>query len=294
MENAAQPTVRFGDWIGEGWKMFTEQWKAWVVHMLVFFGLVFVPAGLFGFLFALGPLLSGRPDSAAPLLFIPLLFILIPLIIVAQVFLMAGMYQSAFKQLRGGRIELGDLFSGRDNFLPILGATLLIGVMMMIGAFLCVIPMFIVMGMFFFTIPLIIDRRMGVFDAMQASRSLTSRDLIMFTLFAFLVYLIAQAGAYACYIGLLVTMPLQYTITAVAYRDCFGMLGAKNFIQPAPDMPDTYVPPMTYQQPRPDVFAPPQPPPPPPQPSSTFACSNCQMELPQTATFCPRCGARAR
>ena len=43
----AAPQVRFGDWISEGWKMFTEQWKGWVTVSLGFFLAVVVPIGGF-------------------------------------------------------------------------------------------------------------------------------------------------------------------------------------------------------------------------------------------------------
>src|SRR2546426_734909 len=39
--------VRFGDWISEGWKMFTEQWKGWVTIALGFFVVVILPIGAF-------------------------------------------------------------------------------------------------------------------------------------------------------------------------------------------------------------------------------------------------------
>src|SRR6185295_8832266 len=47
MDNAPKIEVRFGDWIGEGWKMFTEQWKGWVKISLGFFLVVIVPIGMF-------------------------------------------------------------------------------------------------------------------------------------------------------------------------------------------------------------------------------------------------------
>jgi len=33
MSSTELPGARFGDWISEGWKMFTEQWKAWVLEL---------------------------------------------------------------------------------------------------------------------------------------------------------------------------------------------------------------------------------------------------------------------
>jgi uncharacterized paraquat-inducible protein A len=117
---------------------------------------------------------------------------------------------------------------------------------------------------------------MGVFEAMRASRDLTQRKLLMFVLFAFLVQLIVSAGTYACYVGLLATWPLMFTITAVAYRDCFGVEGARSFAQvPSPKQPG-YGP-----APVPDS---------PPVEQQSMVCPNCQASLPAAAQFCFRCG----
>jgi uncharacterized membrane protein len=57
----------------------------------------------------------------------------------------------------------------------------------------------------------------------------------MLTAFAFVVGLIAGAGAILCYVGMLASYPLLFLITSVAYRDVFGVAGASN--------PQTYSPP---------------------------------------------------
>jgi hypothetical protein len=223
------PKVRLGDWIGEGWNMFAAQWKVWVLNALVLFGVVFVPiAAMVGMVFVLAPA-AGSFGGGLPFIAMLLMMFVVVITALAQVFLVAGMYKCAFKQLRGEPISTADMFSGGDKVLPILGAGILIGILTMIGFVLCIIPAFIVAGALYFTIPLIVERDMGVIDAMSTSRDATRGDLLMFVLFAFLVALIAQAGGYACYVGLLVTMPLQYTIAAVAFRDCFGVPGARSF-----------------------------------------------------------------
>jgi uncharacterized membrane protein len=187
------------------------------------------------------------------------------------------MYRSALKQLRGGRIGFGDLFSGSDCFLRLLGATLVAGALGTIGLLLCVIPGLLVGGLFLFTAPLIVDRNLGVIEAMRMSRELTRRNLLLFTLFALVVAIIAWVGSYVCYVGLLVSYPLLFTIMTVAYRDCFGVAGARRFVAPVPPGPPSY------------ASAPPQAWPPPPA-----VCLNCQMEVPAQAAFCPRCGSRLR
>jgi len=250
-----------------------------------------------------------------------LIFLGVILVILASTYLHAGMYRTAFKQLRGEPISTGDLFSAGDCFPSLLGAAILVGILVMIGALLCIIPAFIVAGALYFTFPLVVERRMSAGEAIQASRDATRGDLFMFVLFAFVVSLIAQAGSYLCYVGILATLPLQYTIGAIAYRDCFGVAGARSFASKAAP-PNAYgAPPHSgYQPAAPQQWSgygsststpPPsavyQPPPsagPPttaPQqhaptgavqqePTAGVTCPNCQAELPAGARFCARCG----
>ena len=279
--------VRFGEWISEGWKMFTEQWKGWVTLSLGFFVAVVVPIGAFivtMYVMMVATMMSQQHPRAAPpqmpvmtlIIFYVGLFALIMLLMPLTVLMMGGAYRAAFKQLRGGRVEFRDLFSARNCYWRLLGATLLHSVFVFIGGMLCVIPAFIVAGLLLFTLPLIVERDLGVFEAMRASRDLTQRHLLMFTLFAFVVQLIASAGSYACYVGLLATWPLMFTMTAVAYRDCYGVSGARRFLQTASSPQIDYgSAPTTNTSP-------------PPQPS--LACPTCQISLPATAQFCPQCG----
>jgi hypothetical protein len=136
----------------------------------------------------------------------------------------------------------------------------------LIGSMLCVIPGLIVMGAMYFAIPLVVHGGYGSTEAMRLSREATRGDLFMFVLFALVVSLIAQAGAYACYVGYLATLPLTFTIGAVAYRDVFGVAGARSFASKAV-APNAYgAPPLPpgYQQPGPPQwsgYAPPAQPP---------------------------------
>jgi uncharacterized membrane protein len=358
MQNIEKPQVRFGEWISEGWKMFTEQWKAWVINTLVYAlicgtPIMLVIGGFYAYLFTQLSNTSsryGQPQIApeAILTFYGVFFLVGFLTLFVAAFFTGGMHKSALKQLRGGKVELRDLFSGGNTYFPILIATILTVVLSVIGSLLCIIPGLLVSGALFFTMPLIVDRRLGPVEAMKASFELTKKNIWMFTLFAFVVGLISQAGAYACYVGLLATIPLMFTISAVAYRDLFGVEGAKYFNPPpSPPVPGAYGQPFpdAYQappyagygqagfgqpysggsreqappqenhpaQPAPveplleNSVAPPNVEPPAPLPDGTMPlssiapssppsarinCVNCQMDLPATAGFCPRCGTR--
>jgi hypothetical protein len=75
---------------------------------------------------------------------------------------------------------------------------------------------------------------------MAESKEVVQKNLIMFILFQFVVQLIAQSGQYLCYVGLLATFPLQFTMSIIAYRDCFGVQGARSFQPPPPVNPAAY------------------------------------------------------
>lgn len=150
----------------------------------------------------------------------------------------------------------------------------MVAALVFVGLLLCVIPAYIAMGLLFFSTPLIVERGLSPVAALQTSKDLTRQNVLMFTLFAFVTSLIASVGSYACYIGLLATFPLQFTITAVAYRDCFGVEGAKSFSAgPAPAA---------------DYGAP--PPAAPGAWNNTGGCRHCGAALPATGDFCPGCG----
>jgi len=282
-----KPEVKW-DWISEGWKMFTEQWQGWVKLSLGFFIGIFVPviaAGVFIYLMVFATAVATSSTNAPPQLgFIPIFgiffiyLILFVWIALASALVNGGMFRAALKQLRGGKIEFRDIFAAKDCFLKILGAGVLEGLLTLVGAVLCIIPALIIPGLFFFTIPLILERGLGVTDAMRESYELTKKNFLMFVLFAFVVGIIAQIGTYACYVGLLATYPLRFTIAAVAYRDIFGLPGARSFLTPA-QPGSSYAAPL-----EPSTISAP------PAPVLDKTCPNCQSVLPPTAIFCPRCG----
>lgn len=265
MQTVEAAEVKWGAWIGEGWQMFTSQWLAWVAIMLVFLLLIIVPiAPIYAFMIAAQLASAGDPEAQTetPALLFMLLPVLYLAIILGSSYLMTGAYRAAFKQMRGGKISVSDLFSGGDAFLRAAGGVVLVGLLASVGALFCILPAFAVVGLLYFTLPLIVERKLGVFDAMRTSFEKTKGRWFMFALFAIVVSLLAQLGSVACGIGVLATFPLYFTINAVAYRDLFGMPGAQHFLE-------QQVPPSAgYAQPW-----------------------SSPGEAPKPALQCPRCGA---
>ncbi|HJZ67230.1 MAG TPA: hypothetical protein VKF81_03715, partial [Blastocatellia bacterium] len=158
MTNNAATQVRFGDWISEGWKMFTEQWKGWVKLSLAAFLVLVLPTlalvvvmYIWMFVTMLGQQHPGGAPPQMPLATFVLFYVAILAMVIVlmplAVLAVGGAYRAAFKQLRGGQIEFRDLFSARDCYWRLLGAALLHLVLVSIGSLLCVIPGLIVSGL---------------------------------------------------------------------------------------------------------------------------------------------------
>ena len=289
MQNMEAATVRWGDWIGEGWQMFAEQWQGWVLLILVFLLVVMVPVvPLYAFMFAAQLAAAREEEPQLPASVFVVMIIFYPVIIILSSYLLSGAYKAAFKQLHGERIGVGDLFSGGSVFLRVVGAVLLIALLSAVGAIFCILPGLIVGGLLYFTVPLIVEGNLGVIDAMKTSFERTKGSWFMFTLFAIVVNLLAQLGAVACGVGLLATFPLLFTIAAIAYRDTFGVAGARHFGGRQVPPPSAYGSQTWSQSAQPE---PPRPIPPPQVDESNLQCPRCGARLMSpSAKFCNICG----
>jgi hypothetical protein len=296
MEPNIAPNVRWGEWISEGWQMFAVRWKIWVLQTLITFLILAVPIlPIYGWLIFLD--LTGQSQEPPPM-FIVFVLVAIPLIMLAAIYFWGGLWRTATKQLRGEKVSVRDLFYGGDQFLSLLGASIPLGLLYMIGSLLCFFPAFVVLGLFHFTIPLIVDRRMSAGSAISASFNATKGHWLMFSLFALVVYLLSSSGAFLCYVGLLATYPLQITIMAIAYRDTFGLDGSRSFGLASTSTATSYAGqswPVSPQAP----VAPSDPPPPRPlfaqsvesQEQPVLHCSHCGAAIARVAKFCNICGS---
>src|SRR5262245_33341243 len=227
MQQINAPGVRW-EWISEAWNLFTKQWSVWVLMILALFAVVvvgYIPMIVLGMMAGAA---AGSDEGGGLILTLVSLYPLLfgAILLVAMPWLMGGLYNAAFKQIRGEQIAFGDVLSGGKYFPRILGASLLIGIAASIGSFCLVIPGLIVGGLTFLTIPMIVEGGKGTIDAIKASIEVTKKDWIMFTVFALALGFVAGIGGVACGIGALATYPLLFLGHALAYRDLVGVSGA--------------------------------------------------------------------
>lgn len=291
MQQEPFATVRWGDWIGEGWQMFAERWQVWVLQMLIVFLVFAIPVVPF-YLMIFTMQMNTEPGAppALPAMFFPLMALVTVVSMLAGAFFWSGLYRTAFKQLRGEPISVGDLFSGGDLFLRVLGAFFAVGFLVMLGGILCILPAFFAMGVLWFAIPLIVERNLGIGEALSASYNATKANWFMFTLFALVVSILSGLGQFACYVGLLVSYPLQFTITTIAYRDVFGVPGARKFSANQPQHSTPYSSSSWSSSGSVPPPAPPQYNWPEQQQGTLTICPNCGTTVNRASRFCSKCG----
>jgi len=241
MAPAAPPSIgdysiAIGDWFNAGWEFFKRDlgftlgafWVAILVSMVA----SFIPC--------VGGVVS--------------LFVQPPLL--------AGMWMVLIARYRGQPARIGDIFDGfKLFFINSVVANLLIalfvvlacipgaiGLVLGIGAavtgaqgqglshltaagvltiavavVVMIVPVLYLTVSYLFALPLVAERRLGFWEAMETSRKVVGKHWWGWLGFVILVWLLgALLGALACGVGLIFTLPLASAVFVAAYDDVFG------------------------------------------------------------------------
>ena len=228
---------RIGEWLSEAFNLFGREWQTWCLQGLIATVILTVIASIgvgvsmaaFGISLQQVVGRGSEPSAAATQALIGTLvgaFCVTGFaILVPSAYLTAGMVRSAAKQLRGEPIAVGDLFSAGDVLLPTLGATLLVNLLVSLGSSLCYVPGLMLVGLLHYVVPLVVEGRMGVNEALSRSWNATKPFLWMNVLWYILCFVISSLGGLAgC--GMIATLPIAILMLMIGYRDTIGIPGA--------------------------------------------------------------------
>jgi uncharacterized membrane protein len=137
--------------------------------------------------------------------------------------LYGGLYKYYLKLIRGEEANISDAFSGlTSSFVQLVILGLVMGILVILGIFACIIPGIYLGVAWAFAIPLVIDKKMDFWSAMELSRKVVTKH--WFAVFALLIVvgLISISGIIACFIGIFVTISIGWVALMYAYEDIFG------------------------------------------------------------------------
>ncbi len=227
-----------GDCISNGWAMVSQNF------------------GLFFGISVLGLILAGCIPCVS-------LFISGPIV--------AGIYFVFLKQMRGEPVEFGMMFKGFEVFVPAMVIGIIIAIPEIVGQGARVSLNFAQIGLsgsgrdteamiasgmlvflllgggvlmiiglvlrisLYFALPLIMEKQLGVGEAIKLSFSAGWANFGGIFLLSLLEGLMLIAGVLACGIGLLFVMPIVYAANAFAYRQVFpDSTPSMNYAPPSP------------------------------------------------------------
>ncbi|MFC1478298.1 hypothetical protein ACFL57_02445 [Candidatus Margulisiibacteriota bacterium] len=125
------------------------------------------------------------------------------------------------QKIRGTEINVKNMTLGFSFFLPLLISSAVIGLLVFFGLIFFIIPGLIISALYVFTVPLIVDRKMEFWPAMEASRKKVMEDPFGFIIFGIMLMALIILGVLVFGVGMLLTMPVAVNALTYAYLDVF-------------------------------------------------------------------------
>lgn len=137
--------------------------------------------------------------------------------------LMGGLFWYYLKKIRREPAQVSDAFAGfNQSFLQLFLGALVASLLASIGFMACVLPGIYLAVAWKLTLPIIIDKRLGFWDAMEVSRKVVTRCWWSVFLFLIVCALINIGGVLLCFVGIFFTWPLTMLALTFLYEDLFG------------------------------------------------------------------------
>jgi uncharacterized membrane protein len=142
------------------------------------------------------------------------------------VLVLIGAIQSAYVGTlldiaNGEQVEIGSFFKPRNVGSVVLGA-LIVGVLVLIGIVLCVLPGLAVAIFTIFTSILIVERNLAPVDAIKTSIDIVKANFVQVLLACVIAGAISAVGYALCGIGLIVAAPVAALYFVYTYRKLTG------------------------------------------------------------------------
>ena len=164
--------------------------------------------------------LAGQGDASSGML----MGLAMQLVMIAVMYpFMAGIVMLGIERSVDLPLSYKSVFTYFAYTLPLLGVAVLMSILVTIGFILLIIPGIYLSLAYMFAVPLVVEKNLGIWDAMETSRkAVTSHWFKLFFLF-FIMMIILMVSALPFGIGLIWTYPMMVAMMGVMYRDIFGV-----------------------------------------------------------------------
>jgi hypothetical protein len=139
---------------------------------------------------------------------------------------MAGIFMVGIRRAAGQPISFNLIFQHFDKLVPLVLTGILSSLLITVGMLLFVLPGIYLSIAYLLAIPLVVERGLGPWQALEASRKAISQHWFKVFGLSLMLMLIMLLSAIPLGIGLIWTLPLMIMAAAVLYRTIFGVLPA--------------------------------------------------------------------
>jgi hypothetical protein len=212
--------ISVGRVVGRSWTLTLRHFGFIFLAFLVYFVSIFAVSFLLSFVeIKLGLVsqepaepgdgLSGAPTGGPLSAFGSQLF---------STWLMLGLTRIGLNIVSGEPVSVGQLFGEGGKIFKGLVASLLFGIMIILGLCLLVVPGIYLALRYGQFLPAIVDRNMGILEAFRYSAALTTNNKWNLVVMAFAMFGVILAGSLALGVGLFVAVPMTWLMQLIAYR----------------------------------------------------------------------------
>jgi uncharacterized membrane protein len=142
---------------------------------------------------------------------------------VLAAFFNVGLTRMWLDVARGVPPKFETLFSGGDRFLPMLGLNIVFGIAVAVGCVLFIVPGVLMMLTYQFAPYYVVEGRMGPIEALQKSWEVSAGQRLEVLVLVLAGVGLSLLGIVMCCLGWLVTVPIYWVATAVAFTRVAGM-----------------------------------------------------------------------
>lgn len=208
------------DVISEAWAKTTNGAKGTIWLALLFMVLagiaVRIPSNIADGILAQGPILSQITNFMLNMVLLP------------------GLIMIGVKIATQQPTRAADVFAYRSKALPLLITAILSCIMLIIGFILAIFPMIYLGVAYSFASLLVVDKNLGAWEALEASRKAVTHHWFKFFGLLLVLTLINVISMLTLGLGLIWTMPMSVIAIGILYNKIFGF---SNAIPPKPIPP---------------------------------------------------------
>ncbi len=137
--------------------------------------------------------------------------------------LTAGFFYIILNRIRGREFYIGDIAKGFEVWIAAALADILISIFAGLGFIFLIVPGIVISALYMFAMPLIIEKKMDFWQAMETSRKVVAQNLFELSIFMLLLYILLFLGVLLVGVGFLVALPVVFAAIAYAYADLIGL-----------------------------------------------------------------------